>query len=134
MFELRNLDITPTYCTTRTSGENVKGRRLLFASDAFRRIAGSFRRVLLGPKRRWQQYAGMRRPPCGKSYERPESLQNIAECYFNVEQEKTGELATYCGLLFQRQPRLPLRSTPDGRNGEAAATSVEIRPGSAKRN
>ena len=32
--------------------ENVKRRRLLFARDPLRRIAGSFRRVLLGPKGR----------------------------------------------------------------------------------
>ena len=32
----------------------------LVACHAFRRIAGSFRRVLLGPRRRWQGYAGMR--------------------------------------------------------------------------
>ena len=31
-------------------GENSNRRRFLFARDAFRRIAGSFRRVLLGPK------------------------------------------------------------------------------------
>ena len=42
--------------TTRNSGENVKRRQLLFARDAFRWIAGSFRRILLGPKRRWQQF------------------------------------------------------------------------------
>ena len=51
-----------------TWGESVKRRlrRFLFGRDAFRRIAGSSRRVLLGPKRRWQQYAGMCRLPCGK--------------------------------------------------------------------
>ena len=53
--------------TTRNFGETFKGRRLLFARDALRRIAGSFRRVLLGPKWQWQQYAGICRPPCDKS-------------------------------------------------------------------
>ena len=46
----------------------------------FRRIAGSFRRVLLGPKRRWQQYAGMRPAALLQvTHVRRESLQNIAD-------------------------------------------------------
>ena len=52
--------VNPYMSSTRNLGENVKCRRFLFARDAFRRIAVSFGHVLLGPKRRWQQYAGMR--------------------------------------------------------------------------
>ena len=44
--------------TTRNYGENVKRRQSLFARDALRRIAGSLRRALLGPKGRWQLCAG----------------------------------------------------------------------------
>ena len=36
--------------TTRNSRENVKSRRFILARDAFRRIAGWFRRILLEPK------------------------------------------------------------------------------------
>ena len=69
--------------TTRNSGENVKRRRLLFARDAFRRIAGSFRRVLLGPKRQ-------------------ESLQHIVDSYFSVE-IKPPKLTSLPWLLFPRK-------------------------------
>ena len=36
---------------TRNLGEKVKRRRIIFACDAFRRIASLFRRFLLGPKK-----------------------------------------------------------------------------------
>ena len=36
--------------TTRNFGENVKRGRFLFVRNSFRRIAGSFRHFLLGPR------------------------------------------------------------------------------------
>ena len=53
---------------------------------AFRWIAGSFRRVLLGPKRCWQQFAGARPAALWQvTYERQESLRYIV--FFNVNVE-----------------------------------------------
>ena len=50
-------------------------------------LAGSFWRVLLGPKRRWQQYAGMCLAALWQAtYERHESLRHVAVSCFNIEQ------------------------------------------------
>ena len=49
-------------------------------------IACSIRRVLLGPKMRWPQCAGMRPAALWQvTYDRQESLQTTADVYFNVE-------------------------------------------------
>ena len=72
--------------TARNFVETVKRRRFLFPRGAFHRVAGSLRRVWLGPKRRWQQCAGMRPAALWQvTHERQESLQHIADVYFNVE-------------------------------------------------
>ena len=48
----------PSVNTIQNLGENIKRRRHLVARAT--RFAGSLRRVSLGPKGRWQQYAGTR--------------------------------------------------------------------------
>ena len=56
LVQYRNARVPPY----KELGENFKRGRLPFARDAVRRIAGSRRRVLLGPTGRRQLHAGMR--------------------------------------------------------------------------
>ena len=57
-------------------GGERQAQTIYFARDASRRIAGSFRRVLLGPTRPLQQHTGMRPAALWQvTYERQESLQ-----------------------------------------------------------
>ena len=76
--------------TTRNVGESVKRRRFLSERDAFRWIAGSFRRVLLWPKTRWQQCPGIRPAALWQvAYERQERSQRIALFISTLKSENT---------------------------------------------
>ena len=53
-----------------------------FSRDALRRIAGSCRRVLLGPEGLWQLYAGIRPAALWQvTHERQDSLQRCCGCW-----------------------------------------------------
>ena len=83
----------------RHLGENVKRRRFLLARDPFRRIAGSFRRVLLGPnKRAVAKYETVRSPRV------LEGLRHIADINFNVDVNIHNILQA---LLFQCRNKTP---------------------------
>ena len=81
-------------------------RHFLFACDAFRRIAGSFRRVSLGPKGWWQQnllYPGMRPAALWQvTYDRQREL---------ARQDKVGDSISR-GLQGTRCARVPLLANP----------------------
>ena len=89
---------------------------------ALRRIAGSFS-GLLGPKRRWRQYAGVRLAALWQvTYERQGSLQTIADFYFTVEintrniLQRAADPSPMLRLLILPGllPSLPARAGADG--------------------
>ena len=67
-----------------------------------RRLAGSFRRVLLGPRRRWQQYAGVRPAALWQAtYDRQESLQHILRIFdVEIKQQRAFKIMFFISAVF----------------------------------
>ena len=101
--------------------KNVKHIRFLFARNTLRRIAGSFRRVLLRPKGRWQLYAGMRPAALWQvTKERQESLRIRLRIFISTLKHKSA-IVFASHLVFRGQRGLFLNTD---RSVHAAAVAL----------